>query len=238
LPLFYKNSYALKVKKIFVTFNLRGKNARQLNSTQLNRKLILSSLFLLLPLASITSAHADNNIVVNGTFNGTANWALNGFSPSSLSATNDGSGSVETGAVYNSNISPIPYPASGANISQALNTSVGTTYTLTFNVAENAGPTSGISVYWNGVDVFNALNPANNVTPYNNYGGWVTETVTGLFALTSSTTLEIAGYQNPREIWLDNISVTSSAVPEPEMVSMFAIGLLGLGLARKKAIQA
>lgn len=34
------------------------------------------------------------------------------------------------------------------------------------------------------------------------------------------------------------VSIPASNVPEPEMISMFAVGLLGLGLARKKAIQA
>lgn len=180
-----------------------------------------------LSMLAISNSYA-NDIVTNGTFNGTTGWVLADFSQSSYSASNDGTGSVGTGAVY----TPGTVPYSGAYISQTLNAVVGQTYNLTFNVAENAGPTSGLSVYWNGQDVLDVLNPANK-----SYPQWVTESVTGLYAATSAITLEIAAYQNPAQLFLDNISVVSTVatVPEPEIISMFAIGLLGLGLARRKA---
>jgi hypothetical protein len=118
----------------------------------------------------------------------------------------------------------------GAYVQQSLATTAGQTYTLSFFVAENAGPTSEFSVFWNGVQVADVLNPANNSlrsgTP------WIQYSYSGLLATANSTVLQVHGRQDLGSILFDDFSVDptiTAAVPEPSTWAMMILGFAGVG---------
>jgi len=113
-------------------------------------------------------------------------------------------------------------------------TVAGDSYTMTFSVFETWGPTSEMSVYWNGTLVADVLNPANNT-----YGNPVEFTFGNLFATTSATDFVIYGRQDPAGIYFSDLSITvSNSVPEPESLALVGLGLAGLGFMRRKAKKA
>lgn len=115
----------------------------------------------------------------------------------------------------------------GSYIRQTLATTAGQAYTLRFYVGEDAGPTSEVAVFWDGLLVANILNPANNSLP-----GYASFVLGGLLASTSATSLELHGRQDPSVMLFDDVEVTVSNVPEPRSALALAIGLAGLGLTR------
>ncbi len=174
-------------------------------------------------LAVVFAASTANaqNIVQNGDFeNGSANWTMTNFGIYGFG----GSNTAGTGCVSNGCVST---QGQGAFISQSLATDVGTSYSLSFAVGEDSGPTSEMSIFWNGVLVADVVNPANNST--------VTFTYDNLVATGTSTVLEVHGRQDPAGIYFDNFAVTA-AVPEPSSYAMLfaGLGLMGLIARRRK----
>jgi hypothetical protein len=108
----------------------------------------------------------------------------------------------------------------GSSISQTLATSVGQTYLLTFDLANDNGA----------ADAFRALLGANSVfsvtnLPVQNY---VRKQV--LFvASASQTLLTFSGYNDQGYVQLDNVAV--NAVPEPSNAGFLVVGLLVAGCA-------
>jgi len=119
--------------------------------------------------------------------------------------------------------------AAGAYISQALATTAGRLYNLSFTAAENGGDPSEMTIFWNGALVTDVLNPANSTAP-----NGVTFTFNGLLATSTSTVLELHGRQDPAYLAFDNVSVTA-AVPEPQSYAMLFAGLALMGfMARRR----
>jgi hypothetical protein len=100
---------------------------------------------------------------------------------------------------------------------QAIATTPGTRYDVSFEVAEDAGPNSGFAFYWDGQLVAVVANPANNTLPV--FGTqqpdakkFIKFSYPGLLATTSSTTFEFKGYQENGEMFFGNPIVTLSRV--------------------------
>jgi hypothetical protein len=178
-------------------------------------------------------AVASANIVADPSFElNDGSWS----GPISLtdSVSHTGTHSAFTGCVLHDCVSTLN---SGAYIQQTLSTTAGQSYTLDFFVAESGGPTSEFSVFWNGVQITDVLNPANGSLATDN--PWHEFTYTGLLATGGSTVLQVHGRQDPHDIYFDDFSVNPvvAGVPEPSTWAMMIIGFAGVGYAayRRKA---
>lgn len=186
--------------------------------------------------STLTVSPALANIVSNPGFeNGSAGWTFLGFEVDPFYA-NSGTNSAGTGCVGHECVST---RGTGAFISQALSTVAGQNYNLSFFVGENAGPTSEFSVFFNGVQVADVLNPA-NYSLSEDGSTFIQFSFSNLLATTSSTLLEIHGRQDPAGIYFDDVSVTASGgrpsnVPEPAPLALLGVGLVGFIAARRKA---
>ena len=140
-----------------------------------------------------------------------AAWTLS--EPNGFSVVGGNPALAQSGTNY-ANLAP-DIGATGS-LSQALSTTPGLLYTLTFYLANNTdGGPNAFEVLWNGASVLSLSNvPDLNYTLF---------TVGNLAATGSSTTLEFR-YRNDDDFFrLDSVSV----VPEPSTIS-FAV--LGIGL--------
>jgi hypothetical protein len=110
------------------------------------------------------SAIASPNLVQNAGFeNGNTDWH------SSMAVANFGAGyshsgvnSAETGCVGHVCVSQLGLYSF---LGQTLDTVAGESYDLSFWVGEPASGTSELSVFWDGVQIADILNPANNTLP-------------------------------------------------------------------------
>ncbi|MBC7799807.1 MAG: PEP-CTERM sorting domain-containing protein [Gemmatimonadaceae bacterium] len=175
-------------------------------------------------MAMATAAAAAPNLVADPSFEvADGSWAGTMLLlPSDTART--GSNVALTACVGHGCVSTL---GEGGYVQQTLATTAGQAYTLKFYVGEDAGPTSEISVFWDGVLVADVLNPANSSLP-----GYVSFAFGGLLASSGATSLELHGRQDPSFIFFDDVEVTVSDVPEPRSLLALAIGLAGLGLTR------
>ena len=102
---------------------------------------------------------------------------------------------------------------------QGIATTAGKRYDISFQVAEDTGPKSEFVVFWDGQQIADVVNPANNTIPYAfvtnqqpDAKDFVKFSYPGLLATTSSTTLEVKGYDEAGEIFFGNFKVTLSPV--------------------------
>jgi hypothetical protein len=179
-------------------------------------------------LAFLWPAIASANIVADPSFElNNGSWTVAQFNiittPSSTdvpSYANSGLNSVATGCNVHACVATLNQ---GAYFQQALATTSGQTYNLSFFVGESEGPPSEFSVFWNGNLIADVVNPANSTFP----GPFVMFDYSGLPATGDSTVLQIHGAQFFGHIYFDDVSV--SAVPEPSTWAMMLIGFAGLG---------
>lgn len=123
--------------------------------------------------------------------------------------------------------------SSDDELSQVLATAPGETYTISFELAHtDSDSANDFSVQFGGVTGFSLVNA--------DAFGYTLESFTAT-ATSSSTTLAFFGRENPSWYDLDNVSVVTSAVPEPGVWTMLLVGfgLLGAAMrssARKSAV--
>ena len=147
------------------------------------------------------TVNAPPNLVTNGSFE-TGNfsgWTLGGnFGVGSCGPQTSVDGNAEVGQ-FAANIGAV---GSDATLSQAIQTTAGQHYTLTFWLANASGGPNDFSVKWNGTTLLSLVNaPAQGYTQY-------TFDVVGT---AGTSQLLISGRQDPSHWNLDAISVTASA---------------------------
>ena len=111
-------------------------------------------------------------------------------------------------------------------ISQDLATVPGTTYQVSFWLANDDGPENDFQAYWGG----NLILDVNNADPFGYTNYTFTETATS-----ASTQLMFLAYQVPGYFNLDDVSVSS--IPEPSsfvLAGIVSIILGGVSLRRKR----
>jgi hypothetical protein len=161
------------------------------------------------------------NIVVNPSFEqGFANWTVNNNNPTPWfidTIPNSGSLDIATqcgGAACLSSLN-------GAFFYQDLSTIIGDTYNLSF-FAYLEGSPNEIKVTWGGVTAVDIVNPAVPDDVYTQYSA------SNLLATTSITRLEFFGRDDPGQMGLDDVSVST---PEPSTLLLISVALLiGAGL--------
>ena len=187
---------------------------------------------LVLAVGAPLASRAD--LVTNGGFEtgNFAGWTLGGNSgfgvfvcaagtsfQGSLCTTNSGNDAAALGAPYTT-----------ASLSQSIATTVGALYTLTFYLRNDnlqQAPSNAFSASWGGATVFSESNALDS--------GYTKETITGLTATSSSTTLQFSFFNTPGGFYLDDVSVVDPPrAPEPGSFASLAAGLLVLLAARRR----
>ena len=168
--------------------------------------------------------NAPPNLVTNGSFE-TGNfsgWTLGGNSGStSWGPQTSVDGNAEAGQ-FAANIGAM---GSDATLSQAIQTTAGQHYTLTFWLANAGGGPNDFSVKWNGTTLLSLVNaPAQGYTQY-------TFDVVGT---AGTSQLLISGRQDPSHWNLDAISVTASGSQGPAIPTITSFspdtGVVGDGI--------
>ena len=100
---------------------------------------------------------------------------------------------------------------------QAIATTPGKRYDVSFEVAEVGGSNSGFALYWDGQLIAAVANPANNTLPpfgsqQPDAKNFIKFSYPGLLATTSSTKFEFKSYKEDGEIFMGNPVVTLSRV--------------------------
>jgi hypothetical protein len=173
-----------------------------------------------------TVAHATN-LVQNGNFSsGLSDWTINTNSPDSPWQSNGSA--AHTDCVNSSCISPGP---DQNYLYQDIPTTVGDSYTLSFQAEINGYSGSELQALFAG-------NLVEDITTDNN--AYVTYTISGLVATSTSTELEFLGRNDPSGTFLTDVDVedngpASAATPEPAALTLTGTGLLALaGIVRRR----
>jgi hypothetical protein len=173
---------------------------------------------------------ARANLVANPNFD--LNSPLQQTAPLDWTLTKAASGSdfIVGGATIGSGPFSSPnaanFGATGAfddKLSQVLATTVGQTYTISFELAHHStNNANDFSAQFGGIPIFSLVNAA--------AFGYTLETFTAT-ATSSSTELDFFGRENPDFYSLDNVSVEaiSNGVPEPSTWAMMILGFAGIG---------
>jgi hypothetical protein len=187
---------------------------------------VSNKLFVVLALA-VASSVAEANVVSNPGFeNGMTGWTTNP-SHAWVASTQDvmfGSFDAANGAGTGDCGGPnsCPNPVSGAYLYQDLATESGQDYTVSFEYL--LGGTSGLQeldAYFGGTEIAN-ISVTSNTPEWTLYS-------TNIVATSTATELEFVEGNDPSVTFLDNVSVTTSAVaPEPATWSLLAGGTVWL----------
>jgi hypothetical protein len=196
-------------------------------------------------LAAPILAQVEPNIVQNGDFSqGLTDWNVNSSAALPWIAATPVSGDpgiygayydqetytfASTGCVGQNCITGSPSQLS--SLDQQLSTTVGTTYTLTFDFASPGGNDMELEVLFGGVVVDDLFNLGQT--------GLTQYTITGLIATAPTTDIEFLGRQDPGYDILTNVTVADppppSATPEPGALVLVGTGLLSLaGAVRRR----
>jgi len=163
------------------------------------------------------SAPARADIVVNGGFEtgDFSGWTLNDPSLGTFVSSAFG------GYVPNSGQYFAALGASGllGTVSQDLNTTAGSTYTLDYFLASDGFTPNEFAVAWGGTTLFDQVNiPAQGYVEYT-----FQVTATG-----ASTNLTFFERDDNGFLSLDDVSATANAVPEPSSFTLFVLGMAGI----------
>jgi flagellin len=175
-------------------------------------------------LLAASFAQAD---VINGDFE------TGGFDGWSLSSNDDGFSFVGTdnphAGTFGAELGQ--FSADGAlALTQSIATTVGTTYTFSFWMTTqgggfNSGAPDHFAALFGGQTVLNLTDVADPTT--------YTLFSFSVVATSSSTVVEFDSYDDPWFLFLDDVHVTASVVPEPSTIILFGVGACGLGLRRR-----
>ena len=194
-------------------------------------KLVRIALVLsILGMGTAVLAHADNNLVTNGSFEtgDFTGWTLSGdttFTGVCNASTCPGGFPPEDGT-YAAYFGPV---GDTATISQMIATTPGDQYSLSFYLAN---PVGGTPNYFD-------VTFGNSSFSFTNFGTaftWQQFTLTTV-ATTDQTQLSFTFRNDPSYWFLDNVTVQQSGgtVPEPGTLALFGSGVLGIaGIARRK----
>lgn len=183
-----------------------------------------------LVIATASTSVAMANIITNPGFeSGMTGWTTNpSFAwGSSTQHVMFGSFDAVNGAGFNCGSTNCLDPTVGAYLYQDLATTVGTTYTVSFEYY--FGGTSGLQE----IDVYFGGNLDGNITTETNVPGWNFYSFDAV-ATSGTTRLEFTQVNDPDFTYLDNISadISTSSVPEPATTAMLAGGIGVLLLAK------
>jgi hypothetical protein len=176
----------------------------------------------LLVAGSLAASSAHANLIMNGSFQ-TGNftgWTADPVSFGMYIVTAP-SAFVDSGDAYSAQIAGYSYGPD--TLSQTVATTPGQDYTLSFSeYIDDGAPTTSLQVNWDGTSVYDVVDTG----PYRMFQN-VTVSVPLLGS--GSDTVEFLCANDPSETYLDNVSLTPTAVPEPTTLISGAMLLLPFG---------
>jgi hypothetical protein len=164
------------------------------------------------------AAHAQANLVVNGSFeSGLASWTTNGFTLEGFDFGIDNAAQSGSNAFYGGAIESLGF------LNQTVTTQAGLRYDVDFWLASDGFLPNRVQVLANGQVLFDLEDVL--IQPYG-------ARHTAFTAIGPTTQLQF-GFRNDSGILhFDNVTV--AAIPEPETVALFALGLGALAARRRQ----
>jgi hypothetical protein len=178
-------------------------------------------------LASAASSRADNNLIDNGGFE-----------------TGDFTGWTATAVSYPIYVTGNPafvhsgdfaaqiagYSYGPDTLSQAVTTTMGQSYTLSFwRYINDGNPTTSLVADWDGAPVYAEVDTG----PFEQYQE-ISVNVVG----TGSDTLEFLSANDPSETYLDDVSLTANSVPDGgATLSLLGLACTGLAAVRRRSVR-